>query len=156
MTVLLTLHIIVTIAMIVIILWQKSDGGSALLGASSSSSMFSARGVANLLTHTTAILAAIFLTLCIAMTWVATHSMRKSTLLGGDSPSSTTTPANEAPAPEVATNKDEGSKDTAAVDTAVPADQQAGVAAVPDKPTENLNKSAAPETTPAKTTTENA
>lgn len=85
MSVLLTFHIIVTIAMICIILIQKSDGGSALMGAGSSSSMFSARGVANLLTHTTAVLAAIFLILCISMTWLSTHNLKKSTsLLDGD------------------------------------------------------------------------
>lgn len=77
MTILLTLHVIVTIAMIGVILLQKSDGSSALMGGGSSSSMFSARGVANLLTHMTAVLAAIFLILCIVMTWVSTHNMKK-------------------------------------------------------------------------------
>jgi preprotein translocase subunit SecG len=77
MTILLTLHIIVTLAMIGVILLQKSDGGSSLMGAGSSASMFSARGVANLLTHATSILAALFLVLCIAMTWLANHNAKK-------------------------------------------------------------------------------
>ena len=77
MTVLLTIHLIVTLALIGIILLQKSDGGAALMGASSTSSMFSARGAANLLTHTTAVLAAVFLALCIFMTWLSANQSRK-------------------------------------------------------------------------------
>lgn len=76
MGILLTIHVIVTIAMIGIILLQKSDGSSALMGGGSSASMFSARGVANLLTHTTAVLATIFLGLCIAMSWLSTRQIK--------------------------------------------------------------------------------
>lgn len=81
MTLLLTLHVLVTIAMIAIILWQKSDGSASLVGAGSSSSMFTARGVANFLTHTTAILASIFLFLCIFITWYSNHQLKKASSL---------------------------------------------------------------------------
>ncbi|MDP3371537.1 MAG: preprotein translocase subunit SecG [Candidatus Paracaedibacteraceae bacterium] len=77
MPILLTLHIIITLTMIGVILVQKSDGGSALLGGGSSSSMFSARGVANLLTHATSILAALFLANCVLMTVLSNRSIKQ-------------------------------------------------------------------------------
>lgn len=77
MAVLLTIHIIITLAMIGVILLQKSDGGSALMGGGSSSSMFSARGVANLLTHATSILAALFLANCVLMTTLSNKAIKK-------------------------------------------------------------------------------
>lgn len=70
MKILLTIHILVTILLIAVILVQKSDGGG--FGASSSSgNAFSARGAANLLTRTTAVLATIFMLLCIAMSMLS-------------------------------------------------------------------------------------
>lgn len=70
MKILLTIHILVTILMIAVILLQKSEGGG--FGASSSSgNAFSARGAANLLTRTTAVLATIFMLLCIGMSMLS-------------------------------------------------------------------------------------
>ncbi|CAO4840608.1 MAG: hypothetical protein CNLJKLNK_00257 [Holosporales bacterium] len=70
MKILLTIHILVTILLIAVILVQKSDGGG--FGASSSSgNAFSARGAANLLTRTTAVLATIFMLLCIGMSMLS-------------------------------------------------------------------------------------
>ncbi len=94
MGILLTIHVIVSIAMIGIILLQKSDGSAALMGGGSSSSMFSARGVANLLTHTTAVLATVFLGLCIAMSWLSTRQIKEtSAVLTNTTAPATTEPA---------------------------------------------------------------
>lgn len=62
LNVLLTIHIIITVAMVLVILIQRtsSDGLSGLSG-SSSGSLFSGRTSANLLTRTTAILAVVFM-----------------------------------------------------------------------------------------------
>lgn len=76
MTILLVIHIIVTVLLIGVILIQKSDGGG--FGASSSSgNAFSARGAANLLTRTTGILATIFMGMCILMTIISHNIVTK-------------------------------------------------------------------------------
>ncbi len=86
MTILLTLHIIITLALIGIILLQKSDGGSSLLGGGSSANMFSARGVANLLTHATSILAVLFIGNCILMTTLSNKAIKQTASLLVDAP----------------------------------------------------------------------
>lgn len=60
MIILMFIHVIITLAMIGVILLQRSEGGGLGMGASPSSSMFSARGTANLLTRVTAVLFALF------------------------------------------------------------------------------------------------
>lgn len=66
---LLVVQLIVALMMIGIILLQKSEGGGLGMGGPSSG-MFTARGAANFLTRLTAILAAIFMGLCLFMTWM--------------------------------------------------------------------------------------
>ncbi|MDR0625245.1 MAG: preprotein translocase subunit SecG [Holosporales bacterium] len=63
----LILHVFVTIAMIGLILLQKSDssGPLGIGGGGGQGSLFTARGVANVLTRTTAVLAALFIGNCI-------------------------------------------------------------------------------------------
>ncbi|MGR4001244.1 MAG: preprotein translocase subunit SecG, partial [Alphaproteobacteria bacterium] len=65
--ILLSLHLINTIALIVVILLQRSDGGALGIGGGGPGSMFSPRGQTNLLTKTTTILAASFMALSIAL-----------------------------------------------------------------------------------------
>ncbi|MEI8320595.1 MAG: preprotein translocase subunit SecG [Alphaproteobacteria bacterium] len=64
--ILLVILLLVTLAMIGIILLQRSEGGG-LGGASPSMGGMTARGTANLLTKTTAVLATIFMSLCIIL-----------------------------------------------------------------------------------------
>jgi len=66
--VLLTIHLIVTIALIGVILLQRSEGGALGIGGSGGGNLFSARGAANALTRTTAILAVVFFATSIALT----------------------------------------------------------------------------------------
>jgi preprotein translocase subunit SecG len=67
-TVLLILHLFVTIALIGVVLIQRSEGGGLGIGGSQGMGAFmSGRGTANLLTRTTAILATIFLGLSLAL-----------------------------------------------------------------------------------------
>jgi preprotein translocase subunit SecG len=75
MGILITIQIIVTLAMIGVILLQRSEGGG--LGMGSSNSMFTARGTANLLTRTTGVLAALFIGLCILMTAITNANIKK-------------------------------------------------------------------------------
>jgi preprotein translocase subunit SecG len=65
-TVLLVIHIMVAFSMIVLILLQRSEGGALGMGGGGGG-FVTGRGAANLLTRTTAILAAIFFTTSLAL-----------------------------------------------------------------------------------------
>ncbi|MDD3287607.1 MAG: preprotein translocase subunit SecG [Alphaproteobacteria bacterium] len=67
-TVLLVAHLILAVALISVILIQRTaqDGGGLMGGGSTMGGLFTARGSANLLTRTTAILATLFI--CTSMT----------------------------------------------------------------------------------------
>ncbi|HSU05207.1 MAG TPA: preprotein translocase subunit SecG [Acetobacteraceae bacterium] len=68
MAILMVVHVFVTIALIGVVLIQRSEGGGLGIGSSQGMGAFmSGRGTANLLTRTTAILAAVFLGLSLSM-----------------------------------------------------------------------------------------
>ncbi len=58
-TVLLVIHLMITVALVGVVLMQRSEGGALGIGGGGDGFM-SGRGAANLLTRTTAILAAVF------------------------------------------------------------------------------------------------
>jgi len=67
-TVLLLIHLFVTLALIGVVLIQRSEGGGLGIGSSQGMGSFmSGRGTANLLTRTTAILAAAFFALSLIL-----------------------------------------------------------------------------------------
>src|SRR5579875_614541 len=67
-TVLLLIHLFVTIALIGVVLIQRSEGGGLGIGSSQGMGAFmSGRGTANLLTRTTAVLATIFMLLSLGL-----------------------------------------------------------------------------------------
>jgi preprotein translocase subunit SecG len=67
-TVLLIIHLFVTLALIGVVLIQRSEGGGLGIGSSQGMGSFmSGRGTANLLTRTTAILAAVFMGLSLTL-----------------------------------------------------------------------------------------
>jgi preprotein translocase subunit SecG len=67
-TVLLIIHLFVTLALIGVVLIQRSEGGGLGIGSSQGMGSFmSGRGTANLLTRTTAVLAAIFMVLSLTL-----------------------------------------------------------------------------------------
>jgi preprotein translocase subunit SecG len=59
--ILLVIHIMVAIALVAVILLQKSEGGALGMGAGGMSGFMTGRSTANLLTRATAILAAAFM-----------------------------------------------------------------------------------------------
>ncbi len=65
--VLLVIHLLVAIALVFLILIQRSEGGALGIGGG----MMSARGTANFLTRATGVLATIFILISIAMTVVS-------------------------------------------------------------------------------------
>ena len=67
-TVLLIIHLFVTLALIGVVLIQRSEGGGLGIGSSQGMGSFmSGRGTANLLTRTTAILATMFMALSLTL-----------------------------------------------------------------------------------------
>src|SRR5215470_8618308 len=75
MTVLIVLHVLVALSIIGLVLLQHGKGadmGSGF-GGGASGSLFGATGSANFLSRTTAVLAAVFFILSLALAWVATR-----------------------------------------------------------------------------------
>lgn len=66
--VLITVYLIIVIALIAVILLQRSEGGGLGMGTAGSNGLVTVRGSANLLTRTTAILAALFFATAIGLT----------------------------------------------------------------------------------------
>jgi preprotein translocase subunit SecG len=99
-TVLLIIHLFVTLALIGVVLIQRSEGGGLGIGSSQGMGAFmSGRGTANLLTRTTAILAALFmvLSLILAMMNRGTTGVGGS-LLENPAPASAPAPSGTLPA----------------------------------------------------------
>ncbi len=73
-TVLLVAHLIIAIGLIGVVLLQRSEGGALGMGGGGGGggNMFSARGVGNALTRTTAYLAVAFFITSISLTFLAT------------------------------------------------------------------------------------
>ena len=97
-TVLLIIHLFVTLALIGVVLIQRSEGGGLGIGTSQGMGSFmSGRGTANLLTRATAILAAIFMALSMTLALLdrGTMGANRSIL---DTPGSSL-PAGPPPAP---------------------------------------------------------
>ena len=78
-TILLVIHLIIALALIGLILIQRSEGGALGIGGGGGGGMsgfMTGRATANLLTRATAILAAGFFMTSMALTWVAGSSSR--------------------------------------------------------------------------------
>lgn len=81
-TVVLVIHLMVTIALVGIIMVQRSEGGALGIGGGGGGFM-TARGAANLLTRLTAILAAAFFATSILLAILASTGSKSSTGIGG-------------------------------------------------------------------------
>ena len=73
-TILLVIHLIIALALIGVVLLQRSEGGALGIGGGGGGggNLFSARGVGNALTRTTAYLAVAFFATSISLTLLAT------------------------------------------------------------------------------------
>jgi len=105
-TVLLILHLFVTLALIGVVLIQRSEGGGLGIGSSQGMGSFmSGRGTANLLTRTTAILAGVFFVLSLTLALMSKGTTVRRSVLDAPAPTETSLPAAPAPAvPKVPTN----------------------------------------------------
>jgi preprotein translocase subunit SecG len=95
-TILLIIELFVTLALIGIVLIQRSEGGGLGIGGSQGMGSFmSGRGTANLLTRTTAILATIFMGLAVAL-GVLNRGGGAGSILNAPPPPAATAPAHPA------------------------------------------------------------
>lgn len=98
-TILLVIHLLIAAAMVGVILIQRSEGGAlGGLGGGTMGGMMTARGTANLLTRTTAILAVCFIATSLTLAILAGHSNRGGSILDRPAAVPEPTPAIE---PEV-------------------------------------------------------
>jgi len=101
--VLLVVHLFVTLALIGLVLIQRSEGGGLGIGSSQGMGAFmGGRGTANLLTRTTAILGALFFGLSLALALlnrgtVAGHSLFDEPPPAASAPATPVAPATPAP-----------------------------------------------------------
>jgi len=99
-TVLLVLHIFVTLALIGLVLVQRSEGGGLGIGSSQGMGSFmGGRGTANLLTRATAILATAFFVLSLMMAFLDRGAVQRRSILDVPPPvAAPVTPSAPAPA----------------------------------------------------------
>lgn len=104
-TVLLIVFLFVALAMIAVILVQRSEGGGLGIGSSQGMGSFmSGRGTANLLTRTTAILGATFMVLALVLALLNRDAGPQRSILDSPAtPAAPTAPAQPA-TPSVPTN----------------------------------------------------
>jgi len=75
-TVVLVVHLMLAISLIAVVLLQKSEGGALGMGGGGMSGFMTGRTTANLLTRTTAVLAACFFVTSITLAVLASQQQR--------------------------------------------------------------------------------
>ena len=70
-TFLLVIHGLITLALVAVILLQRSEGGALGIGGGGGGGLMTARGAANLLTRSTTILAGLFIAMSILLAVLA-------------------------------------------------------------------------------------
>jgi preprotein translocase subunit SecG len=97
-TVIIIIHLIIVLALIGVVLLQRSEGGGMGLGGGGGggvSGFMTGRGQANALTRATAILAALFFVTSMALAIMASQNRAPRSILDGAAPSA---PGQQAPA----------------------------------------------------------
>lgn len=99
--VLLVIHLLLAVAIVILVLLQRSEGGALGIGGSGGAGggLMTGRSAANLLTRTTAILAACFMLTSIGLTILANRSSDRGSILDQPASSDGTVPTNQLPAP---------------------------------------------------------
>ena len=95
-TLLFVAELIIAVALIGFVLLQRSEGGALGMGGGGGmGGLFTARGAADTLTRTTAILAFLFFVTCIALNILALHGRDQTSILDS-APAATSIPAKPA------------------------------------------------------------
>ncbi len=106
--ILLVLHLIVAVAIVILVLLQQGKGSDmgAAFGGGSSQSLFGARGSANFLSRTTAVLVTVFFLSSLTLAFIYTNRSAPTSITGGASVTGAIQPADEVP-PEPSGAQDE-------------------------------------------------
>jgi preprotein translocase subunit SecG len=94
LTVIIVIHLMLVLALIGVVLLQKSEGGGLI---SSTTGFLSSRGTANVLSRTTALLAAGFFATSLALSWLASFQRHPASIVNTGSPATQETPAPPSP-----------------------------------------------------------
>jgi preprotein translocase subunit SecG len=95
-TVLIVVHLMIVLALVGVVLLQRSEGGG--LGIGSSGGFMTSRGTANVLTRATAFLAAGFFFTSLVLSILAGYERRPTSILNTGAPGSPSAPASGEPA----------------------------------------------------------
>lgn len=163
--VLLVAYLLIVLALIAVILLQRSEGGGLGMGSANSNGLVSVRGQANLLTRTTSILAALFFASAIGLTILAELNRTTSDILDsastptGEQPATVLDALNQLgggtlPLPSEAAATDTSTAPAAEAATSAPAEPTAAdpglaVPAAPATPSEAAPESTAASSAPA-------
>jgi preprotein translocase subunit SecG len=89
LTVIIVIHLMLVLALIGVVLLQKSEGGGLI---SSTSGFLSSRGTANVLSRTTALLAAGFFVTSLVLSWLASFQRHPASIINTGAPASQEAP----------------------------------------------------------------
>ncbi len=77
----LVVHILIAVALVGVVLLQRSEGGGLGLGSGTMGGLMTGRGTANLLTRTTAVLAACFIATSITLAILSGNTGKPTSIL---------------------------------------------------------------------------
>jgi preprotein translocase subunit SecG len=80
-TVIILIHLMIVLAMVGLVLLQKSEGGGLGMGSGGGGGFLSSRGTANVLTRATAILAALFFATSLFLSILASYERKPTSVL---------------------------------------------------------------------------
>ena len=99
-TVVILIHLMIVLAMVGLVLIQKSEGGGLGMGGGSGGGFMSNRGTANVLTRATGILAALFFATSLFLSILAGYDRKPRSILdSGGTPAAPGAPAVPGPGP---------------------------------------------------------
>ena len=91
-TVVIVIHLMIVLAMVGLVLLQKSEGGGLGMGGGGGGGFLSSRGTTNVLTRTTAILAALFFATSLFLSILAGFERKPRSILDSGAPAAPAAP----------------------------------------------------------------
>jgi preprotein translocase subunit SecG len=92
-TVVIVIHLMIVLAMVGLVMLQKSEGGGLGMGGGTAGGFLSSRGTANVLTRSTAILAAMFFVTSLFLSILAGMDRRPRSILDTGAPGAPAAPS---------------------------------------------------------------